>query len=81
MAHGLNCYEAWGIFQNQELNPCLLHWQASSYPLHPQGSPVLMLCVQLHGLGVDCYLPCPLLVFKENVDDSSLVCLMPCVIV
>ena len=25
--HGLNCSMAWGIFPDQELNPCPLHWQ------------------------------------------------------
>ena len=28
-----------GIFQDQGLNPWLLHWQADSYPLSHQGSP------------------------------------------
>ena len=28
-----------GIFPNQGLNPCLLHWQADSLPLSHQGSP------------------------------------------
>ena len=39
--HGLNCFAASGIFPDQRLNPCLLHWQADSLPLsHPnQGSP------------------------------------------
>ena len=31
MAHGLSCSVAYGIFQDQESNLCLLHWQADSY--------------------------------------------------
>ena len=38
-AHGLNCSAACGILLAQELNLCLLHWQANSYPLSHQGSP------------------------------------------
>ena len=34
------CYEACGIFLEQELNLCLLHWQADSYPLNHHGSPL-----------------------------------------
>ena len=40
MAHGLSCSVACGIFLDQGSNPCPLHWQADSYPLHHQGSPV-----------------------------------------
>ena len=29
-----------GIFPGQGPNPCLLHWQAGSLPLSPQGGPV-----------------------------------------
>ena len=32
-----------GISPDQELNPCLLHWQADSLPLSCQGSPSLHL--------------------------------------
>ena len=32
---------ACGIFPDQGLNPCLLHWQADSLPLSHQGSPIL----------------------------------------
>ena len=28
-AHGLDCFSACGIFPDQGLNPCLLHWQVS----------------------------------------------------
>ena len=31
MAHGLSCSAACGIFPDQGLNPCPLHWQADSF--------------------------------------------------
>ena len=37
--HGLSCSAACGIFPDQGSNPCPLHWQADSQPLHHQGSP------------------------------------------
>ena len=39
VAHGPSCSAACGIFPDQGLNPCLLHWQADSQPLRHQGSP------------------------------------------
>ena len=33
VALGLSCSEVCGIFPDQGLNPCLLHWQANSLPL------------------------------------------------
>ena len=39
VAHGCGCSAACGIFPDQGLNPCPLHWQADSYPLCYQGSP------------------------------------------
>ena len=36
--HRLICSKACGIFLDQRLNPCPLHWQAGSYPRHHQGS-------------------------------------------
>ena len=38
-AHGTSCSAACGIFPDQGSNPCALHWQADSQPLHHQGSP------------------------------------------
>jgi len=35
----LRCSEAWGIFEDQGLNPYPLHWQVDSLPLSQQGSP------------------------------------------
>ena len=37
--HGVSCSAAGGIFSDQGLKVCPLHWQADSYPLHHQGSP------------------------------------------
>ena len=39
MVHGLGCSEACGIFLDEGLNPCFLHWQVDSSPLSHQGSP------------------------------------------
>ena len=39
VAHGPSCSAACGIFPDQGLNPCPLHWQADSQPLPHQGSP------------------------------------------
>ena len=36
----LRSSEAYGIILDQGLHPCLLHWQADSLPLSPQGSPM-----------------------------------------
>ena len=41
VAHGPSCSAACGIFPYQGSNPCPLHWQADSQPLHHQGSPSL----------------------------------------
>ena len=38
VVHMLSCPAACGIFPNQGLNLCLLHWQADSLPRSPQGS-------------------------------------------
>ena len=37
---GLCCSMACGIFPDQGMNPCLLHWQANSLPLNYQGGPL-----------------------------------------
>ena len=39
VAHGLSCCMSCGIFLDQELNPCPLHWQVDSQSLNHQGSP------------------------------------------
>ena len=37
--HRLSCFVVCGIFLDQGLNLCPLHWQADSYPVHQQGGP------------------------------------------
>ena len=44
--HGLSCSAACGIFPDQGSNPCPLHWQADSQPLHHQGSPRTVLILK-----------------------------------
>ena len=39
VAHGPSHSAACGILPDQGSNPCPLHWQADSQPLHHQGSP------------------------------------------
>ena len=39
VAHGPSRSAAYGILPDQGSNPCPLHWQADSQPLHHQGSP------------------------------------------
>ena len=40
VAHERSGYGAYGILPHQGLNPCPLHWQADSYSLLHQGSPI-----------------------------------------
>ena len=42
VAHGPSFSTACGIFPDQGLNPCSLHWQADSQPLCHQGSPACL---------------------------------------
>ena len=39
VAQGFSYPSSCGIFLDQDLNPCHLHWQVDSYPPHHQGSP------------------------------------------
>ena len=41
VAHGPSRSAACGILPDQGSNPCPLHWQADSQPLHHQGSPTI----------------------------------------
>ena len=54
VVHGLSCSAACRIFLDQGSNPCFLHWQADSYPLHHQGSPVLGLNWITQDLSLQC---------------------------
>ena len=55
VAHRPSCSAACGIFPDQGSNPCPLHWQANSQPLHHQGSPltVVLMTVSLTASDVD----------------------------
>ena len=75
VAHGPSCSAACGIFPDQGSNPCPLHWQADSQPLHHQGSPASLLLAT--GPFVCCFLslefsppppppPSPLLVVNSS---------------
>ena len=46
VAHGPSCSAACGIFPDQGSNPCPLHWQADSQPLHHQGSPKFIILLK-----------------------------------
>ena len=52
VAHVPSCSAACGIFPAQGSNPCPLHWQADSQPLHHQGSPsyqfYIQQCIYVH---------------------------------
>ena len=50
VAHGPSCSVACGIFLDQGSNPCPLHWQADSQPLHHQGSPLALFYSVLCGV-------------------------------
>ena len=56
VAHGPSCSTACGIFPDQGSNPCSLHWQADSQPLHHQGSPCSLLFINAF-LSTICLLP------------------------
>ena len=47
VAHGPSCSAACGIFPDQGSNPCPLHWQADSQPLRHQGSPTLLILIEV----------------------------------
>ena len=49
VAHGPSRSAACGIFPDQGSNPCALHWQADSQPLHHQGSPITILVCRFLG--------------------------------
>ena len=61
VAHGPSCSVACGIFPDQGLNPCPLHWQADSQPLRHQGSPTRVSCSRptLCSLCLGCFNPSP----------------------
>ena len=50
-AHVLSHTSACGVFWDQGLNPCPLHWQANSYPLLHQVSPLKCMFLSIHFSG------------------------------
>ena len=56
VAHGPSCSVACGIFPDQGSNPCRLHWQADSQPLHHQGSPIFFFFLILSCMSYLCIL-------------------------
>ena len=38
--HEISCSFAWGIFLDQGLNLCLLHWQEDFFTTQPPGKPL-----------------------------------------
>ena len=50
VAHGPSFSAACGIFPDQGSNPCPLHWQADSQPLHHQGSPYIDFFIYIFSL-------------------------------
>ena len=53
VAHRFTCSTARGIFPDQGSNPCSLHRQEVSYPLHHQGSPSFLMILREVFWGVD----------------------------
>ena len=78
VAHGPSCSAACGIFPDQGSNPCPLHWQADSQPLHHQGSPEVIfimsseICIyKLEKKPVSIFLTCSQLNFNLIVKFNS----------
>ena len=53
--HRLSCSTACRIFLTHGLNPCPLHWQADSHPLHHQVSPILVSFTWINILKCFCF--------------------------
>ena len=69
MVHGFSHSVAYGIFPDQGLNLCLLHWQADSLPLSYQGSPFhLLLTTELFQEKIHfCLLCFPIIPWPPNL--------------
>ena len=59
VAHGPICSAACGVFPDQGSNPCPLHWQADSQPLHHQGSPSSFLLL-MYFIHISVYMTVPI---------------------
>ena len=72
VAHGPSCSAACGIFPDQGLNPCPLHWQADSQPLCHQGSPHCgLICISLIMLSIFSCACLPFVYLWRNVYEKS----------
>ena len=54
VTQGLSCLSPCGVFPDQGLNSCPLHWQADSQPLDHQGLPICLLFVLLRVFADTC---------------------------
>ena len=74
VACGPSCSEACGTFQEQGLNPCLLHWQADSDLLCHQGDPPSSYKDSHLGLGLTHMTSfCLIQLFKDPTSKCSLI--------
>ena len=72
--HTFSCSTACGIFPDQGSNPCALHRQEASYPLHHQGSPSFLMILSEKSFGewISLYhLTCYLHFDPDNKEDDS----------
>ena len=72
VAHGPSCSAACGILPAQGSNPCPLHWQADSQPLHHQGSPYFFF-FGANVNGIVFYSVSSLLVYRNTTDFCMLI--------
>ena len=73
VAHGPSCSVACGIFPDQGSNPCPLHWQADSQPLHHQGSPIMhIFIIFIFKLMLDLLKSCKIIEFPYTLYSASL---------
>ena len=75
VAHGPSCSVACGILPDQGSNPCPLHWQADSQPLHHQGSPNVSCIYYLISLLIG-FLSSGLSLFQQTSESSLLKCFL-----
>ena len=64
VAHGLCSLMACGIFPDQGLNPCPLHWQVDCQPLDHQGSPCLVFSYWVLWV---LFLDCDIMMYKKYI--------------
>ena len=65
----LSCSVAGGIFLDQGLNSCPLHWQVDFYPLHHRGSPTVLFLSRRFKMSI-AFFPLPEINrFQEETDE------------